>query len=834
MGKTWLVQASPYDPGAAAETTVYWSTGRTDGGVPVYNSVLWPRRLLTPLNMETTVFTGEFGGAVPTFGNLQVWLDGGDQDALLGYYWDGRDVLVYRGDETAAFGSFDLAFKGAAKAVSWDRSVLQVSLSDYGEAVQKPVQTTLYAGTGGNEGGADLTGKPKPLSFGKPRNLEPVLLNAAYLVYQFHSRAAQAVDAAFDGALPLTFSADYANYAALVAATVAAGGYATCLAEGLVRLGAPPVFVVTLDVQGDNTGGLVTTAGDIIKRIAVDFAGLVSGDIDTAAFTALNTANSAACSLYVSSGETPSSADLFTALMVSVGGFWTFTSARKLTVRQLAFGTSAATITEALCWDVRRAETPPPYWRRRMGCATSWRVQSENEIAGGVDTAGSIAIDVNQQNFATASNGKAFIHGLNLDGGRADTDGQYYFAGAQVTLSRAQFADGSTLKTSQQATGYIVHDIDPVTATFKDLFAGTSGTDLSAHSPDTGTSWSDISGITSKLKLNGNGQAAPTGSGLVTVLYRANNAPSSADMFSEFKLNASPLSAGSIGLITRYQSSTSMYVLQITKDGTSDPRIVLQISRVTGAGTGSSVASFVSIPFVAGMDIRFTSVGSTHSAAGNGGIFSGYIIGGGSVAPDAIVSNYRDGNVAGSWTVSTEKVAVAFCRYSGGSWQYDTGSGWTNFTRKDSHVILGSLERGASSITSAALTGPQRLPADDTKTLITRGAFVRERQRFVTTSDTAVKTRHKLAREAEVASCLDSASDAATENARQFALLDAKWDLYQVTVQRTWFDSKALKLGDTVTLKLAGRLGLTSGKDFIVGGVATGANADETTLTLWG
>lgn len=861
--RVWLVKATPYDPDTAGEVSVYFSTGRPDMAAPVYDGVLWPVRLATPLNTETTVFTGEFGGAVPTFGVIQIELAGGDQDALLGYYWDGRDVTVYRGPQDSGLSDMSLVFRGTARSVSWGREAVTINLADFGEIVQKPVQTTLYTGAGGAEGGSDLTGKPKPLAFGAPRNVEPVLISSAYLVYQFHSRAAQAVDAAFDGGIPLEFAADYASYATLIAATVKAGYYATCLAEGLVRLGAPVALVLTLDVQGDNTGGFVTSAADIMRRVAVDFTDLTSGDIDVQAFNALNAANSAACSVYVASGESPAAADIFTQLMVSVGGFWTFNTERLLTVRQVAFSTSVVSISYdygPLALDgVSRAETMPPYWRRKMGYSRSWRVHSQSEIAAGV--AGSaIAIDINYEDFATASNGKAFIHGLDLTGGRADTDGLYYYGPDLITLPRAQFADGSTLKTSQTATGFIVHDYDPVTPSFIELFPDAADTEVKTRAPYLGTSWTEQVAEAQNLVTNGNGKGYFKASGapsLGRLIYTAASAPSSADCFVEFQIDDFP-SAGSdmLGLFARYASTTSMYLLSIGRNGTADPQFTLQVNKVTGSGSGSAVIGLCYPAYVAGVKFRLTCVGSAISvwikypdqgtwamlatatdagisAAGNCGIATGSVSYAVYQSTNARFSNYRDGNFKGAWTVSTEPVAVVFARYDGASWEYDTGSGWTDFTGTESMLVIGSLERGASAITSAALTTPQRLPSTDAKTIISRGAFIRERQRFVTTNDTAVQTRHKLAREAEVSSLLDSSAAATTENARQFALLDSKWDLYRVPIRRKDAEDFRLKLGDTVTLKL-NRFGLTAGRDMIIGGMATGSDADELMLTLWG
>ena len=262
-GKVWLVKATPYDPVGLAETAVYFSAGRPDMAAPVYDGVLWPARLTTAISTQVSVFEGEFGGGVPTFGVVQIALVAGEYDSLLDYYWDGRDIFIYRGRQDAGgVSDMSLVFKGTVRRVQWDRYTLTLNLADYGEVLQKPIQTTLYAGTGGVEGGSDLTGKPKPLAFGTPKNIEATLVDSAYLVYQFHSRQANGVDWVYDQGVAMSLNADYPTYADLIAALVPPGKYATCNALGLFRLGATPVGPVTADVTGDAVGGFVFTAAE--------------------------------------------------------------------------------------------------------------------------------------------------------------------------------------------------------------------------------------------------------------------------------------------------------------------------------------------------------------------------------------------------------------------------------------------------------------------------------------------------------------------------------------------------------------------------------------------
>lgn len=873
MSNVWLVKATPYDIAGAAEVMLYFSTGRPDGLAPVYDGKLWPVRAASPLNVEVTVFAGEFGGAVPAFGTLQLDIGGqgdeGELDALLDYAWDGRDIWIYRGVPTDAFGSMTLVFRGTARSVSWNRRTLTINLSDYAELLAKPAQTTLYAGTGGAEGGDDLTGKNKPLAFGPAKNLEPTLVDSTYLVYQFHSRAAEAVDAAFDGGVALTATADYASYALLIAATVPSGCYATCLAEGLVRLGAPVAFVLTLDVKGDASGtggggGYVDTAADIIERHAVDFTDLTGSNVNAASFTALNTANSAACALYVATGENPSAADLYTQLMISVGGFWTMNAAAEIVVRQVAFGSAVATLTEAQVVDVERLETPPPFWRRKMGYARAWRVHAENEIAA---AAGVVNIGVlpNRVTFASSENKKAFLHGFDSAGLAADTDGSYVFGGTAITVDRSQFADGSSIKTSQTADGYIVHDSDPRAVVVRDTFTAGAGTELSSHTPDTGTSWTERIGGTPNLDIVASGSVAPdASSSTARLIYSCQPAPSTAAMAVEATVGTwASATTDTFYLLTRVASSGTCFGLSVkpsSTTGMADARIW----RLPNASGGTALTSIVQIPKVAGLELRLevnavampslyayyrrplelawtlfaqvlntTDVTGTEGGLGFGDLSNGTMTE--TMSTAWRIQNFRLTEAGGSFTVSAEAVAAAFVRLNGTDWQYDNGSGWTTFTPPVSAVVIGRLTTDGTQISAASITVPQRLSGlGTTVEPKARVDFIKQAQRFVTSELSAVKTVHKLAREAEVSSLLADEADADTENDRQHALLDSMPHLYQATIQQSLWDTLGLALGDTVTLKIASRFGLAGGKDFIVGGKAAGRSADWARLLLWG
>lgn len=78
-----------------------------------------------------------------------------------------------------------------------------IKLRDLPQEMAVPVQTTKYAGSGTLEGGDDLTGKPKPLCFGKVLNVAPPMVDSTKLIFQVHDGALASLDAVRDRGVAL-------------------------------------------------------------------------------------------------------------------------------------------------------------------------------------------------------------------------------------------------------------------------------------------------------------------------------------------------------------------------------------------------------------------------------------------------------------------------------------------------------------------------------------------------------------------------------------------------------------------------------------------------------
>lgn len=290
----WLLRCTPYDPVLPGERTLYFSdigfmSKPTDTPADTY----WKRRLEAPLDARTSLFSGSAigGRSEVTYGAITLANDDGALDALADYDWDGRTVEVrYTAVERPVFADFSIVFSGAAERLV-PGDTFSIELRDLQVLLDAPYQPLTFAGTGGAEGPAELAGRRKPMTLGVRRHVEPVQINGGLLIFAYGSGPSGGVLAAYDGGSPLVAGSNYASYAALAAATVAAGSYATCNALSLIRLGDQIGTVLTIDVEGVKpSGSVLKKFGDLAQYVITNATTLTSGDFATSTVSAMNTA----------------------------------------------------------------------------------------------------------------------------------------------------------------------------------------------------------------------------------------------------------------------------------------------------------------------------------------------------------------------------------------------------------------------------------------------------------------------------------------------------------------------------------------------------------------
>jgi hypothetical protein len=283
-----LIQIDAQDAAGAAVTIQLASHDderlcHLDGGL------WWPvvQRLPT---LRYDLYSGAFDGKIDTpASDLTIGIE--PWPAFGGYRFADARLRIWRGAIGDAWGSFTLLFDGrvqAQPAIDLGIATLRFAVDD--RWLDTPL-LALYAGTSGIEGGADLAGTPKPLAIGAPRFASGPMIDTVNNVVQLSAYGAiNGIEYALERLARFGASVgNCANYAALVAASVPAGRWATANAYGLVRHGAPPTGLLSYLMQGDAAGpdGWIRTPGKIIRRIALLAGG--GGKIDDASLDALDT-----------------------------------------------------------------------------------------------------------------------------------------------------------------------------------------------------------------------------------------------------------------------------------------------------------------------------------------------------------------------------------------------------------------------------------------------------------------------------------------------------------------------------------------------------------------
>lgn len=375
--RRYLAILEPYDPDVGTVVPLYLSDHgfATEPGDEPGNRY-FEARLLSALSFERHLYrSGALGGrSVPGFGTLDVNNADGGIDHWRNLAFDGRRVRLLLGGNGFRLSDYRTVFDGTAERIEFDDDRLRLHLRDLQILFERPLQETLYLGTGGAEGDAALAGRVKPLCYGRCHHVPAVLIESSSLTYQVHDGPVAGIDAVFDSGIALTAGS----------MPPAAGHYAADAATGTFSLGSAPSGPVTAHVRGDaDSGGYVEDAGSLMLRIAMRIPEL--SDIDWTAFADLTLAAPMANGFFAAD-ETETLVAL-DALAGSIGAHFGFDRAGRFTAGRL---TEPATEAEAefdetAIIDLEREPAALPLWRLRLGYQRYWRPVSEGESAAGLN-----------------------------------------------------------------------------------------------------------------------------------------------------------------------------------------------------------------------------------------------------------------------------------------------------------------------------------------------------------------------------------------------------------------------------------------------------------------
>lgn len=404
----YLIELYPYDPeaeftlvgdppfGSAAfgEADIDYNGGES----PVYLSdvgfvtkpddelpnIYFKALVDNPLQVEASVLSGDsFGNQAPSFGSIMIKNGDGELDDLERQFWPGRRIVVKTGSKEFAYSNFATVFSGVVNTIEATEGDLILSIMDNSLRTEQLIEVGIFAGTGGLEGGDDLANKPKPLCFGKVFNIEPILVDAANLIYQINDGAMDAVIRVLDSGVELTAAGDVAD---ITATSVSAGQYKTQLSGGYIKLGSTPSGRITADARGDTENGYKDTVSEIAQEVLTNRLGLrsfSSGEIDGASLVRLGNELTGTVGIYIT--ERVTAKTVLDELIIPCGAYWTFT-------RQGSFyagyidepGLESFSIDQQTVDDdgIVTSAVLTPAWRISVGYAPVGILQKEDELAG--------------------------------------------------------------------------------------------------------------------------------------------------------------------------------------------------------------------------------------------------------------------------------------------------------------------------------------------------------------------------------------------------------------------------------------------------------------------
>lgn len=389
-GRIWLLELQPYNPAAAQVQPLYFcdpgpagsfATGLADtpantiyipairaGGNLTYTLSLW--------NAE-----GALGGrSSPGLGEISLHNEDGALDYLADLSFAGRSLVVKLGGLDFTYPEFGTVLNATIESLAVGEQSVSLQIRDLQHILDKRVQTQLFQGTGGTEGGLDRKDQPKPASLGIVRNVEPVavgLTGAGLPTYILGDGALAAYDSAvhalYDRGVPLTYDAGDPP---------AAGKWTLRASSGALVINATPAGQVTADLKGDATGGYVQTLGGVVRRLVTRYGGLTDPQqIDTAAFSQIDTDLPGPVGLFLQGGE--NLLDVLDRLCSPLAVSFGFDLQGRFTLQQVKAPTGSAVLelvdNQILALD--RVATPEPTWRLTLGYRRCCTVQQPTDLA---------------------------------------------------------------------------------------------------------------------------------------------------------------------------------------------------------------------------------------------------------------------------------------------------------------------------------------------------------------------------------------------------------------------------------------------------------------------
>lgn len=382
----YLIEASAYNIATGLIETLRFCKGPMPMTQPYETppNAFYKPCVINPGLGKFEAFTKGATGGVSTISRAKIELANpdGSLDYLVDYAFDGRSCIVRLGQGPGAYpADFPIIETFTMDQPVFDQGKISLSPRDRQADLDISLQSTLYAGSNvlpsGLEGtAADLKDKPKPVAFGAPRTVTPLCVNTSKLIYQAGDGNAD-VSNVYDRAVAQLRGEDYASQADMESNEPAPGCYRVWPDGCYFRLGSTPAGQITCDVlQGSSAGD--RTAAQQILQIVTRPGGIQAADICTADITALDAANSAACSLWIPADR--NRRECLDELCRTVGAWWGFDRTGQFRVQRLELpsGEPLAELTTGVELDgaIGRDSETQVAWRVIVRYGRNWSPQT--------------------------------------------------------------------------------------------------------------------------------------------------------------------------------------------------------------------------------------------------------------------------------------------------------------------------------------------------------------------------------------------------------------------------------------------------------------------------
>lgn len=310
----------------------------------------------------TLIFGTEKNRAIDTTGTV-TW-----NGFIKGYSFAGRPVVIKIGGQGLDYSKWRKlqGYLGSPTKLS-DLQLEVPVFSEAKEVFEKEIPPNTYD----NSFPDDTEGQPKPLAFGELKNITPVLIDDTGFVYQVHDPAIGGIQ---------SFDAVYVNGKQVTS------GFTANTTQNTIDFSSDPQGSVTCDIHGSVLGGTYSALpGDIIKFIIQSVLGIDAEKIDSAAFTAYNTAVPYDVAIYCKTMLTAKT--IIRSLISGLRTTWGTTRAGLYTIKRFGapMGSSTLSLDKKDIIDIDMPSEQRIYWKVNVKGDRNWSLTTRPDDTVSVD-----------------------------------------------------------------------------------------------------------------------------------------------------------------------------------------------------------------------------------------------------------------------------------------------------------------------------------------------------------------------------------------------------------------------------------------------------------------